>query len=109
LRTIEVRNVAPHFSCGTGRQQPINLPIVGGKLPPAHGSYRDFIGIMVREWRQVSLKLAPSESDSRLYCSLLLIKSDAWGLNDRRGCNFHLTTIGKISPSVEKEPIYTYV
>jgi len=53
LRTIEVRNVAPR-SCGTERQQQINLPIVGGKFPPGHGSYREFIGIMVTDWREVS-------------------------------------------------------
>jgi hypothetical protein len=57
LRTIEVRNTAPHFSCGTERQRQINLPIVGGKFPPGHGSYRKFIGIMVPERRQVILNL----------------------------------------------------
>jgi hypothetical protein len=57
VRTIEVRSAAPHFSCGTEWQQQINLPIVGGKFPPAHRSYREFIGIMVPEWWQVSLNL----------------------------------------------------
>jgi hypothetical protein len=46
----EVRNVAPRF-CGNERPQQINLPIVGGKFPAAHGSYREFIEIMVSEWR----------------------------------------------------------
>jgi hypothetical protein len=55
-RTIEVRNVAPH-SCGTERQQLINLPIVGCTFPSAHESYREFIRIMVPEWRQLSLNL----------------------------------------------------
>jgi hypothetical protein len=50
----EVRNVAPHF-CGNERPQQINLPIAGGKFLPAHGSYREFIEIMVSEWRRVSL------------------------------------------------------
>jgi hypothetical protein len=50
----EVRNVAPHF-CGNERQQQINLPIGGGRFPQAHGSYREFIEIMVSEWRQVRL------------------------------------------------------
>jgi hypothetical protein len=49
----EVRNVAPHF-CGNERPQQINLPIAGGKFLPAHGSYREFIEIMVSEWRRVS-------------------------------------------------------
>jgi hypothetical protein len=44
----EVRNVAPRF-CGNERPQQINLPIVGGKFPAAHGSYREFIEIMVSE------------------------------------------------------------
>jgi hypothetical protein len=50
LRTIEVWSVVPH-SCGTERQQQINLPIGGGKFPQAHGSYRKFIGIMVPDRR----------------------------------------------------------
>jgi hypothetical protein len=54
LNNNEIRNVVPH-SCGTERQQEINLPIVGGKFPAAHGSNREFIGIMVSEWRRVSL------------------------------------------------------
>jgi hypothetical protein len=45
---IEVRNVAPH-SCATEWQQQINLPIVGGKFPPAHESFREFIGITVHD------------------------------------------------------------
>jgi len=53
LRTIEVWNVAPH-SCDTERKQQINLPIGGGKFPQAHGSYREFIEIMVSEWWRVS-------------------------------------------------------
>jgi len=54
LNSNEIRNVVPH-SCGTERRQEINLPIVGGKFPAAHGSCRKFIGIMVSEWRRVSL------------------------------------------------------
>jgi hypothetical protein len=53
LRAIEVRNVAPHF-CGNERQQQINLPIGGGKFPQAHGSYRQFIGIMVPDRRTLA-------------------------------------------------------
>jgi hypothetical protein len=49
----EVRNVAPPF-CGNERPQQINLPIAGAKFLPAHGSYREFIGIMVSEWRRFS-------------------------------------------------------
>jgi hypothetical protein len=48
LNSNEIRNVVPH-SCGTERRQEINLPIVGGKFPAAHGSCRKFIGIMVSE------------------------------------------------------------
>jgi hypothetical protein len=57
LRTIEIRSAAPHFSCDTERRRQINLLIVGGKFPPATRSYREFIGITVPEWRQVSLNL----------------------------------------------------
>jgi hypothetical protein len=56
LRTIEVRSVAQH-SCGTERKQQINRPIGGGKSPQAHGSYREFIGIMVPNRRQISPNL----------------------------------------------------
>jgi hypothetical protein len=56
LRTIEVRSVAPH-SCGTERKQQINLPIGGGKFPQAHGSYREFIEIMVPNRRHISLNV----------------------------------------------------
>ena len=44
-------------------------------------------------------KLAPSEADSCLYC--FLMESDAPGLNERHGCTFYLTKIGKTSPSIE--------
>jgi hypothetical protein len=50
LRNNKVRNVAPHFS-GNGRQQQINLPVVGGKFPAAQASCREFIVIMAAEWR----------------------------------------------------------
>jgi hypothetical protein len=53
LRDIEVWNVAPH-SCDTERKQQINLPIGGGKFPAAHGSYREFIGIMVPDRRTLA-------------------------------------------------------
>ena len=71
LNSNEIRNVAPH-SCGTERRQEINLPIVGGKFPAAHGSCREFY------------------------------RSDARELSDRCSCNFHLTTIGKTSSSIEE-------
>jgi hypothetical protein len=45
----EVRNVSPHF-CGNEPQQQINLPIAGGKFLLAHGSFPEFIEIMVSEW-----------------------------------------------------------
>ena len=90
----------PH-SCGTERRQEINLPIVGGKFPAAHGSCREFIGIMVSEWRRVSL-------NSRLpnltlaISAFFFIESDARELSDRCSCNFHLTTIGKTSSSIKE-------
>jgi len=71
LNSNEIRNVAPH-SCGTERRQEINLPIVGGKFPAAHGSCREFY------------------------------RSDARELSDRCSCNFHLTTIGKTSSSIKE-------
>ena len=41
-------------------------------------------------------KRARFEADSCRRCFLLLTESDSRELNDRRRCNFHLTTIGKI-------------
>jgi len=49
LNSNEIRSGVPH-SCGTERQQQINLPIAGGKFLLAHGSSPEFIGIMVSEW-----------------------------------------------------------
>jgi hypothetical protein len=104
LRTIEVRSVAPH-SCGTEWQQQINLPIGGGKSPPTHGSYREFIAITVPDRGAQQRKLAPSESDSCLHRFILLLESEAREVNARSGCNFHLTTIGENIPVHRKEPI----
>jgi len=56
---------------------------------------------MVSEWRRVSLnsRLPNLTLASSAFFS---IESNAGELSDRCSCNFHLTTIGKRSPSIEK-------
>jgi len=66
----------PH-SCGTERQQQINLPIVGGKFPAAHGSCCELIGIMAPEWRKYAQtcgsQICPKQTISVVVTSLTTI------------------------------------